>query len=84
MSRLRASGSDWVAVNFKLGRIRVIKDCKRHNIGIMVWTVDSDELIDQFLRDDRIDVLITNRPEYAVMRREAIAAAEPDSNSAKA
>ena len=28
----------------------------------MVRTVDSGPLIDQFLQDERIDVLITNRP----------------------
>jgi glycerophosphoryl diester phosphodiesterase len=73
ISRLRACGSDWVAVNYKLGRLGVIKTCKRNDIGIMVWTVNSDELIDQFLRDKRVDVLITNRPEYTVKRRAAIA-----------
>jgi hypothetical protein len=35
----------------------------------MVWTVDQDALIDQFLRDQRIDVLITNRPDHAARRR---------------
>jgi glycerophosphoryl diester phosphodiesterase len=74
LSRLRASGSDWVAVNHQLGRLGVIRACKRNGIGIMVWTVDSDELIDHFLRDERIDVLITNRPEYASRCREQIAA----------
>jgi glycerophosphoryl diester phosphodiesterase len=73
ISRLRASGSDWVAVNHKLARLGIIKACKRNDIGIMVWTVDSDKLIDQFLRDNRLDVLITNRPEYASRRRTAIA-----------
>jgi glycerophosphoryl diester phosphodiesterase len=73
ISRLRASGSDWVAVNYKLARLGVIRACKSNDIGIMVWTVDSDELIDQFLRDERVDVLITNRPEYASRRRASIA-----------
>jgi glycerophosphoryl diester phosphodiesterase len=73
ISRLRASRSDWVAVNYKLAQLGVIRACKRNDIGIMVWTVDSDELIDQFLRDERVDVLITNRPEYASRRRAAIA-----------
>jgi glycerophosphoryl diester phosphodiesterase len=73
ISRLRASGSDWVAVNYKLARLGVIRACRRNAIGIMVWTVDSDKLIDQFLRDERVDVLITNRPEHAIKRRAAIA-----------
>jgi glycerophosphoryl diester phosphodiesterase len=78
ISRLRASGSDWVAVNYKLGRLGVIRACKRNDIGIMVWTVDSDELIDHFLLDERVDVLITNRPRYASGRRRAIASGVSD------
>ena len=40
----------------------------------MVWTVDADELIDQFVVDDRIAVLITNRPEHAAARRAQLTA----------
>ena len=39
----------------------------------MVWTVDADNLIDRFLADERVNVLITNRPKYAVGRREQLA-----------
>jgi glycerophosphoryl diester phosphodiesterase len=69
LPRIRACGADWVAVNYKLGRLGVIRTCKGNNIGVMVWTVDADDLIDQFLKDRRVDVLITNRPQYAVRRR---------------
>ena len=76
LSRIRACGADWVAVNYKLGRLGVIRTCKRNNIGVMVWTVDADDLIDQFLKDRRVDVLITNRPQYAVRRRAQLSSAE--------
>jgi|SRR5579859_4497921 len=69
LSRIRACGADWVAVNHQLARGGVLSQCKRHGIGAMVWTVDEDRLIDRFLTDQRVDVLITNRPEYAVRRR---------------
>lgn len=69
MHRIRSCGANWVAVNHKLGRRGVIRACHRNNIGIMVWTVDADTMIDQFLADRRISVLITNRPAYAVRRR---------------
>jgi glycerophosphoryl diester phosphodiesterase len=68
LSRLRKCGSDWAAVNYKLARLGVVDKCAQNNIGVMVWTVDSEEMIDLFLADSRIDVLITNRPEYAVRR----------------
>jgi glycerophosphoryl diester phosphodiesterase len=67
--RLRNCGSDWAAVNYKLARFGVIRACQRYGIGVMVWTVDSDALISQFLSDQRIDVLITNRPYYAARLR---------------
>jgi glycerophosphoryl diester phosphodiesterase len=67
--RLRNCGSDWAAVNYNLTPFGVINACKRHGIGVMVWTVDSDALISQFLSDQRIDVLITSRPYYAARRR---------------
>jgi glycerophosphoryl diester phosphodiesterase len=78
IARIRACGADWVAVNYKLGRMGVIKECERNGIGIMVWTVDDDVLIDQFIADQRVEVLITNRPEYSVRRRAELAAGSPD------
>jgi glycerophosphoryl diester phosphodiesterase len=69
LPRIRACGADWVAVNHKLARRGVLSQCQRHGIGAMVWTVDEDRLIDRFLTDQRVDVLITNRPEYAARRR---------------
>jgi len=72
ISRLHACGADWVAMNFKLAKFGVIGTCVRNAVGVMVWTVDVDSSIDQFLADERINVLITNRPGYAVARRAAL------------
>jgi glycerophosphoryl diester phosphodiesterase len=69
LARIRACGADWVAVNYRLARLGVARRCHRNGIGIMVRTVDQDVLIDQFLSDQRIDVLITNRPGHAARRR---------------
>jgi glycerophosphoryl diester phosphodiesterase len=69
LSRIRACGADWVAVNYRIARLGVAGACHRNGIGVMVWTVDQNALIDQFLRDQRIDVLITNRPDHAARRR---------------
>jgi len=35
----------------------------------MLWTVDAEPLISRTVANDKIDVLITNRPKYAVARR---------------
>jgi len=69
LRRLRACGADLAAVNYKLARLGVLSSCARHGIPAMVWTVDADELIDRFVTDPRIAVLITNRPRQAVRRR---------------
>jgi glycerophosphoryl diester phosphodiesterase len=69
LARIRSCGADWVAVNFTLARLGVIRACRRAGIGVMVWTVDSDRLIDHFVADEHVDVLITNRPRHAEARR---------------
>jgi glycerophosphoryl diester phosphodiesterase len=72
LARIRACGADWAALNYKLAAPGVISRCQQHGIGVMVWTVDSDDLIDEFIADPRVDVLITNRPRYAVRRRASL------------
>jgi glycerophosphoryl diester phosphodiesterase len=69
LPRIRACSADWVAVNYRIARLGVAGACHRSGIGIMVWTVDQDPLIDQFLWDQRVDVLVTNRPDHAARRR---------------
>jgi glycerophosphoryl diester phosphodiesterase len=78
LGRIRACGADWVAVNYRLARLGVARTCHRQGIGIMVWTVDSDLLIDQFLTDERVDVLITNRPGHAAYRRAGLGVSVAD------
>ena len=82
LRRIRACRADWVAVNHKLAHWGVLKLCSQNGIGAMVWTVDSDDLIDRFLTDERINVLITNRPKYAVSRREQLTPARMPATAA--
>ena len=77
LRRLRRCGAGWAAVHYRLGQFGVLSSCQRRGIGTMVWTVDTDELIDSFLADPRIDVLVTNRPQHAARRRAALAAGPP-------
>ncbi len=72
LARVRRCGADWVAVNYQLARLGVIRACHRAGVGVMVWTVDGDAHLDEFLGDGRVDVLITNRPRFAVARRAAL------------
>ncbi|MQA27166.1 MAG: glycerophosphodiester phosphodiesterase [Micromonosporaceae bacterium] len=72
LRRIRACGADWVAVHHKLARRTVLQICARHGIGAMVWTVNEQALIDLFVADPRVAVLITDRPGFAVERRAAL------------
>jgi glycerophosphoryl diester phosphodiesterase len=74
MRRIRACGADWVAANYQLARRGVTERCWKNGVGVMVWTVDADGLIDRFLADSRVNVLITNRPGFAVQRRSQLSA----------
>jgi glycerophosphoryl diester phosphodiesterase len=74
LPRIRACGADWVSVHYRLARAGVAAACRRHGIGLMVWTVDGERLIDQLLASRTVDVLITNRPAYAAARRAQLAA----------
>jgi glycerophosphoryl diester phosphodiesterase len=69
LRRLRACGADWVAVNYKLARLGVLRQCARSGIPAMVWTVNNPPLLTQFLADPRVDVLITDYPRRALTIR---------------
>jgi glycerophosphoryl diester phosphodiesterase len=84
LARIRRCGADWVAVNHQIARLGVVGTCQRLGIGVMVWTVDSDKLISEFLADQRVDVLITNRPRYAVQARARLISATVDGGSSTA
>ena len=63
--RVRACGADGVAVHHRLARLGVLDQCRREGLGPMVWTVNKPDLIQTFLGDHRVDVLITERPGLA-------------------
>ena len=71
------SGADWVALNHRLATDKVLKLCRRNNVGVMLWTVNEPDLIARHLADTRIDVLITDRPQYAAKIRAEMALAAP-------
>lgn len=68
-NRLRRSLADFVAVHERLARIRVLDHCARARMPAWVWTVDEEEQISRFMRDPRVAVLITNRPDIAMRFR---------------
>ena len=69
--RLRRSHADFAAVHERLARFSVLDYCARTGMPAWVWTVDEEAEIERFMRDPRVAVLITNRPDVA-MRYAAI------------
>lgn len=67
--RIRACGATGVAMDKRLARWGVLRRCAAMGATIMVWTVDRPDQIDRFLGDPRVDVLVTNRPLWALSRR---------------
>jgi glycerophosphoryl diester phosphodiesterase len=77
MRRIRACRADWVAVHRRLAAGGVLAQCHRAGIKAMVWTVDDDAEIRRWLTDQRVTVLITNRPADAVALRASLAQVRP-------
>jgi glycerophosphoryl diester phosphodiesterase len=69
--RLRRCHADFTAVHQRLASMRVLDYCSRVNLPAWVWTVDEQPSIEGFMRDPRVAVLITNRPDIAVAIRTA-------------
>ena len=69
--RLRRSHADFAAVHQRLAGIRVLDYCARAHMPAWVWTVDDELNIARFMRDPRVAVLITNRPDIALRFRTA-------------
>jgi glycerophosphoryl diester phosphodiesterase len=72
LRRIRACGASWVAVNYQLARLGVTRACQRAGLRVMVWTVDTDARLEEFLGDERVDIVVTNRPVRAAALRAAL------------
>jgi len=72
LSRIRACGAGWAAIHQRLALAGVLRQCHRHGIRTMIWTVNSDAMIARWLADARVDVVVTDRPRHAVTLRERL------------
>ena len=68
-SRLRACGTDWVAVDHRLTLAGIVRQCRRRHLKVMVWTVNNDLELRYWLSRPGVDVLVTDRPARAVALR---------------
>lgn len=69
LALVRACGADMVAVNHRLARLGVLRQCARAGLPAMIWTVNAEPLMRRFLGDPRVAVLITDHPVKALSLR---------------
>jgi glycerophosphoryl diester phosphodiesterase len=69
--RLCSAHADFAAVHKRLADVRVLDYCAHVHMPAWVWTVDEEVEIARFMRDPRVTVLITNRPDIALKFRSA-------------
>jgi glycerophosphoryl diester phosphodiesterase len=72
LSRVRACGANWAAVNHRLAAAGVARQCRRHQLKVMVWTVNAERELRYWLAGERTDVLVTDRPALAVTLRSRV------------
>ncbi len=78
LTRVRACGTDWVAMDHRLAITGVAAACRQQRLKVMVWTVNHEREIAYWLSRQRADVLVTDRPALAVARRDRITPAPAD------
>lgn len=69
LPRLRACGANWAAVEHRIAFAGVKGQCHRHGFKVMIWTVNDEREMRYWLANHRADVLITDRPAFAVTLR---------------
>jgi len=70
MRRCKKAGADFLVPNWELLKFGFLERMKRENIPVFIWTVNDEEMIRKFLRDERVDGIITDQPDLAISLRQ--------------
>jgi glycerophosphoryl diester phosphodiesterase len=68
--RCKKAGADMLVPNWELLKFGFLERVKRKNIPVFVWTVNDEEMIRKLLQDERVDGIITDRPDLALSLRQ--------------
>ena len=68
--RWKEAKADLLVANWELLRFGFLKRKKKKNIPVFVWTVNDEEMIRKLLQDERVDGIITDRPDFAMLLRQ--------------
>ncbi len=78
MRRCRNAKADFLVPNFRLMRFGFLKRAERNRMPVYVWTVNDERMMERFLKENRVQGIITDRPELAVKVRNRIFPHEVD------
>ena len=70
--RWRASGAGVLVAHHVLARVRLLRWARRRGVRVLVWTADAPRVVAAALKDPRVWMLTTNRPEAALAMRERL------------
>src|SRR2546425_607777 len=69
--RVEPNNADFIALDQRNASDDALASAERYGIKVWVWTVDDKKLMQRFVNDNRVEGLITNRPEEALKLRSA-------------
>lgn len=68
----RDSGAAVLVAHHVLARLRLLRWARRRGVRVLVWTADAPRVVAAALKDPRVWMLTTNRPEAALAMRERL------------
>lgn len=74
--RAKRVNADFLIPHWKLLKFGFLNRAKRNNMPVLVWTVNDEGMIRNLLKDDRVDGIITDRPDLAKSLRDRISTIE--------
>lgn len=66
LRRIQQCDANLIVANYRLARLGLARFAARHQIPLLVWTVDSDTNLMRWLNDHRVWMVTTNFPERAL------------------
>jgi len=58
--------ADWAVVHERLARTGVLAECRKRGLATMVWTVNDDAALAEWISNPDVDCLVTDRPRRAI------------------
>ena len=70
IKRCQEINVDFLVPHWRLLKLGFLRRARKHKLPVFVWTVNEANLIARFLRDKRIDAIITDKIEIAVQLKQ--------------